>query len=164
MVKLIAVKVKNKIQNNLNLDTLYNLLPEKKILFSAIERLREDPSVFIAVKNINWEKTGLVDSWKNLAPYIHWDWGEKYDQNSSDWEETGKPLFNQELLDRIFDAHKNSKINMFFSYLSGRWVYPETIGKIRKEGIFTVNLGFDDYHRFWGRKENGHVKTINVII
>jgi spore maturation protein CgeB len=154
-VRHYLTKLKNKVQSIFNRDTLFNILPQKKKIFPAIPLFREAPSIFIAVKNVNWEKAGLVDSWKNLAPFIHWDWGDKHDQYRSDWEEIGKPRFNQELLDRVFEAQKNSKINLFFSYLSGRWVYPKTIEKIRKEGIFTVNLGFDDYHRFWGRKENG---------
>lgn len=109
---------------------------------------------FIAVKNVNWEKAGLVDSWNQVLPYVHWDWGNDYDQYSSDWHSHGKPAYNRELLERVHQAHKGG-VDLFFSYLSGRWVYPETIEKIKDMGIYTINLGFDDRHSFWGQKESG---------
>jgi len=137
-------------------DALYNLLPIKQSNLPDILPSLEDPSLFIAVKNVNWEKAGLVDSWENIAPYTHWDWGNDYDQYASDWSVKGKAQFNEELIDRIMDKRKKDGVNLFFSYLSGRWVYPETIKKIGKEGIFTVNLGFDDSQSFWSRKEAGY--------
>ena len=111
--------------------------------------------VFIAVKNINWEKAGLVDSWSDI-PYVeamHYDWGNKYDQYDEKWHITGKYDFNEELLERVKELHLKNKINIFFSYLSGRWIFPQTIQKMSELGIITINFSFDDSQAFWGGKE-----------
>ena len=114
-----------------------------------------DNRVFIAVKNINWEKAGLVDSWKNIADFEHWDWGDTYDQHSANWYNEKKLKFNTELLARVAQSHKKKPFTHFFSYLSGRWLYPDTIKKINALGIITINFSFDDAHRFWGKKKQG---------
>jgi len=111
--------------------------------------------VFIAVKNINWEKAGLVDSLKNIADFEHWDWGNAYDQHAASWYNQEKIKFNAELLARVTQAHQKKPFTHFFSYLSGRWLYPDTIKKINELGIITLNFSFDDAHRFWGKKKQG---------
>ena len=43
-----------------------------------------------------------------------------------------------------------------FCYLSGRWIDPNTIDQIRNNiNAPIINLGFDDYHAFYGRKKHG---------
>jgi len=111
--------------------------------------------IFIAVKNINWEKAALVDTWKNIADFEHWDWGDTYDQHSANWYNEKKLKFNTELLARVAQSHKKKPFTHFFSYLSGRWLYPDTIKKINALGIITINFSFDDAHRFWGKKKQG---------
>jgi spore maturation protein CgeB len=117
------------------------------------ENIPSKPHVFIAVKNVNWEKAGLVDSWSDIANVTHFDWADNYDQYDTGWHENGKYKFNEELFSRVKKEHSRSKIDIFFSYLSGRWVIPETIEKINKLGIITINFGFDDTISFWGVKE-----------
>ena len=109
--------------------------------------------VFIAVKNVNWEKVGLVDTWRNVAEVIWYDWGSDFNQYSHDWYGKKKDLFNKSLFQKVKQANERKKIDMFFSYLSGRWLEKETIIKIRDLGILTVNISFDDSHRFWGKLE-----------
>lgn len=110
------------------------------------------PKIFLAIKNTNWEKFGLVDSWIGLGEIIHYDWGEKYDQNSPNWEKI-KEEFNEELYQRVSIENKKKKIDIFFSYLSGNWVYPETIRKIGELDIITINISLDDALYFWGYKK-----------
>ncbi len=112
----------------------------------------KNPRIFIAVKNVNWEKSGLVDSWKNIAEVIHYDWGNEFNQYSSDWELVSKNKFNKDLLAAVTKQHNRKPIEIFFSYLSGNWVFRETIEAINGLGIITINFGFDDSHSFWGRK------------
>jgi len=115
--------------------------------------LPDQPRIFFAVKQVNWEKTGLVDSWREIAEVIHYDWGEKYNQyNRRDWQKTGKYLFNEELLERVKREHLKQPIQIFFSYLSGRSVFPRTIKQISEMGIITINIGFDDTRSFRGKK------------
>lgn len=132
-----------------------NYLEIRRLRGEITNSLALKPTVFIAVKQCNWEKDALVDSWKNVANIIHYDWGNKYDQYSNTWYEKEKNLFNQELYDKVYQANKRNKIDLFFSYLSGRWVFPETIKRIRDLGIITINYDFDDSLKFWGYKEKG---------
>ncbi|MFA5393868.1 MAG: glycosyltransferase [Candidatus Ratteibacteria bacterium] len=117
------------------------------------EGLPDRPRIFIAVRQTNWEKTGLVDSWREVAEVIHYDCGEKYDQRGRDWQRKNKCLFNKKLLERVGEEHSRQPIQIFFSYLSGRTAFPETIKKISEMGIITINIGFDDTRSFRGKKE-----------
>ncbi len=113
------------------------------------------PRVFLSVHHVNWEKPGLIDSWAKVADIVHYDWGKNYDQYASGWHKRGKPEFNKELVDRVLKAHKETPFDLFFSYLSGRWVYPQSIRAIGELGIITVNISFDDTVKFWGYREPG---------
>jgi len=90
-----------------------------------------------------------------VADVVHFDWAGQFDQYSPDWHQRGKRVFNEVLLQQFALAHQEKPFDVFFSYLSGRWVYPETIRKIKGEGVITVNIGFDDHKSFWGKWENG---------
>ncbi|MFH2069035.1 MAG: DUF6492 family protein [Candidatus Omnitrophota bacterium] len=117
--------------------------------------LPERPKVFIAVRQVNWEKTGLVDSWRELADVVHYDWNEQYGRyNNRDWQRTGKYLFNEELIERVKKEHAKKPIDIFFSYLSGRTAFFRTVKKISDMGIIAVNIGFDDTLSFQGKKKN----------
>ena len=113
----------------------------------------ERPKIFIAVRQVNWEEGGLVDSWREIADVIYYDCGEKYDPYSRNWQRKDKHLFNEELLKRVGEEHSRQPIQIFFSYLSGRSAFPETIRKISEMGIITINIGFDDTRSFQGKKE-----------
>lgn len=111
------------------------------------------PRIFVAVHHVNWEKHGLVDGWAGIADIIHYDWGNSFDQYAPDWHQKGKPAFNKELIRRVELAHYEKPIDLFFSYLSGRWIYPETIRAINKMNLITVNISLDDKIKFWGYQE-----------
>lgn len=120
------------------------------------EHLPNRPRIFIAVRQVNWEKTGLVDSWNGLADVVHYDWGEKYDQYSRDWQKRDKYLFNKELLERVKTEHLKRPLQIFFSYLCRRSVFLQTIKQISEMGIITVNISFDDTLSSRGKKKSGN--------
>ena len=111
------------------------------------------PRVFVAVHHVNWEKHGLVEGWANLADVVYYDWGDSFDQYASTWHERGKSVFNIELLQEVTKAHNEKPVDLFFSYLSGRWVFPGTIKAIGELGPITINISFDDKIKFWGYQE-----------
>lgn len=113
------------------------------------------PRIFVVVHHVNWEKHGLVDGWAEIADVIHYDWGNSFNQYAADWHQRGKPDFNKVLLRQVELAHREKTIDLLFSYLSGRWVYPYTIRAIGKMNIITVNISLDDKVKFWGYQEPG---------
>ena len=126
--------------------------------FSDIERVRlanSNPRVFVAVKHHNWEQAGLIDSWADVAETVAWDWSDQFDQHAADWHKTQKQAFNRALLKHVTEAHATKPLTHFFSYLSGRWVYPQTVEQIGRLGIITINFSFDDSHRYWGKRRQG---------
>ena len=113
-----------------------------------------DPKVFVAVKNVNWEQSGLIDTWSDVAQTVCYDWSKDgFDQYSPDWYAVGKPAFNKKLLELVTYSKIEHGINVFFSYLSGRLAYPETISRINSLGIITINISLDDSYNFDGDKE-----------
>ncbi|MBI5307878.1 MAG: hypothetical protein HZB37_06020, partial [Planctomycetes bacterium] len=116
---------------------------------------KERPRIFAAVHHVNWEKYGLVNGWSGIADVIHYDWGTAFNQYAPDWRQVGKPAFNQELLRRVESAHHEKAIDIFFAYLSGRWVYPDTIRTIGNMGLLTINISLDDTVMFRGLQEPG---------
>lgn len=150
------IKIFNKI---LNLDIFINFytfiaknIDFKKKTNKKIRLNSKKTNVFIAVKDVNWEKVGLVDSWENIADVYHFDWGSNFNTYSNDWELNKKKIFNDLLIEKVIKVNEEKKIDIFFSYLSGGWVYQETIEKIKSLGIYTINFCFDDSHAFFGRK------------
>lgn len=147
-------------KNEGNLATHYPSLKKQihKIRSHLIEtgkmlNSKDRPRVFVAVHHVNWEKHGLVDGWTEIADVIYYDWGNSFDQYAANWHKRGKPDFNKELIRQVELAHREKPVDLFFSYLSGRWVYPETIRAIGKMNLITTNISFDDKMKFWGHQE-----------
>jgi hypothetical protein len=118
-------------------------------------RGKDRPRIFAAVHHVNWERYGLVDGWSGIADVIHYDWGTAFNQYAPDWHQVGKPAFNKKLLRHVESTHHENPIDVFFAYLSGRWVYPETIRTIGNMGLITINISLDDTATFWGLQEPG---------
>ncbi|MBA3074160.1 MAG: hypothetical protein FP831_11225 [Anaerolineae bacterium] len=106
------------------------------------------PHIFIACHHVNWEFNNLVEPWFELGEVEHYDWGENFNQYAPDWN-IKKRQFCNELLEHIKTAHQKHPIDIFFSYLSGNWIYADVISEISKLGIITINISFDDTLKFW---------------
>ncbi len=124
---------------------------------------KDKPRVFVAVHHVNWEKYGLIDGWSEIADIVHYDWGNSFDQYAPDWHQKGKPAFNEELIRRVESAHAEKSVDLFFSYFSGRWIYPDTIRTVNKMNLITVNISFDDKIKFWGYQEPSGLSGVAEI-
>lgn len=111
--------------------------------------------VFIAVHDVNWEQKALVDPWNTFADVVHYDWGDDFDQYARSWFTGDRERFQAELFSRVERAHAEAPLDLFFSYLSARWVDRATIDTIRRLDIKTVNFSFDDARLFWGPRVAG---------
>jgi spore maturation protein CgeB len=126
---------------------------DSKALAAALEagKLR----TFAAVRHHNWEGHNLIPALESLGEVVHFDWGAEGLPPDRAWSRSDKAAFNRLLLERFWAAHRASPVHLFFSYLSGRQVVPETIRAIGSAGTVTVNLSLDDRATFRGRRRNG---------
>ena len=142
--------------SNSELEKYYiNFEQQKKRISSHLEKVgkqispNKKPRIYAAVHNVNWELDNLVKPWNEFGHIEHYDWGAAYDQYDPRWNEK-KRVFCNELLEKVRISHQKVPINIFFSYLSGNWIYPDLITEINKLGIISINFSFDDKLKFWG--------------
>ncbi len=109
--------------------------------------------IFTAFRQFNWENENLQPALEKFGEVVRYDWYPDYCQYNKEWHLHEKQEMNQKLFNLVRDVHYNGGIDLFFSYLSGRLVFPATIRAIRKMGIPTVNLYLDDVKGFWGNFE-----------
>lgn len=114
------------------------------------------PRAFVAVRQVNWESSALVEPWRSVAEVIHYDFGKGFNPRDPDWERYGRPALGRALVERVQEEQARGPVDIFFSYLSGQWVGREVIHQIRDLGIITINCDFDDVYLFWGYRRAGH--------
>lgn len=120
---------------------------------AAEPKTRRPIRVFAAFANVNWEEANLTPALRELGEVVRFDWGGEFDQYADDWHVGQKQRMNEDLLSAVAKAHAEQPIDLFFSYLSGRLVFPGIIRAIGAMGIRTLNLCLDDRASFWGRLE-----------
>lgn len=140
---------------------LISSLSEKKYLRSKKEKgtLR----IFAAFHNYNWEEQNLLPALARLGEVIWYDWDPPYSASSYRLRPSNKYRMNQKLIARVQEVHASSPIDLFFGYLSGALVYPETVEKISNLGFPTINLSLDDSPSFWGNKTSSGLSGISEI-
>lgn len=115
------------------------------------ESLPERPRLFFAANGATTGKAGWVLGWRELADVVVWDWAKDgYNQRTGGWLLRSKAAFNETLYYRVWEAHEALPFDMMVCYLSGRYVYPETVQRIKDLGIILVNISMDDTLKFWG--------------
>jgi len=118
--------------------------------------------IFAAFSNVNWEDNNLQPALESFGEVIRFRW-DFADQYRPEWHTTGKIRLNRELLNALASAHRERPIDLFFSYVSGRTVFPGTLRSIQLMGIPTLNLCLDDKTKFAGALEpTGHSGMIDI--
>ena len=101
--------------------------------------------IFCAFPGYNAERINFIMPLQRMGYNVNWyDWAKDFNVYSPTWEETGKPRMNQMILDKLMKEHRESPVDLFFSYLSARTTYHEIIKEIRSMGIPTLNFCCDD--------------------
>lgn len=62
-----------------------------------------------------------------------------------EWVKNERTEKNKELVREVQKAHEKKKVDLFFSVTDKRFIYPETIEKIKRFGIPTLNFAPDDH-------------------
>jgi len=110
---------------------------------------------FAAVRHHNWEAHNLLPALGKLGEVVHFDWGAEGFPPDSKWTREHVRDFNALLLARFEAALKDGPIQLFFGYLTGRNVRPETVRAIRRHGAAAANLCLDDRAKFKGKWKHG---------
>jgi spore maturation protein CgeB len=121
----------------------------------AEARERGHLRIFAAVRHHNWEGHNLIPALAEFGEVVHFDWGAEGLPPDRTWSRADKAAFNRLLLERFRAAHRQAPVHLFFGYLSGRHVVPETIRAIGAAGPVTVSFSLDDRAKFVGRRKNG---------
>jgi len=109
--------------------------------------------IFAAFSQTNWEDYNLQPGLAHFGEVIRFDWKDRYDQYDPQWHWSQKQRMNLELLDRLYQAHRRQPVDLFFSYLSGRLIFPGFIHTINRMNIPSLNISLDDKAKFWGELE-----------
>jgi spore maturation protein CgeB len=109
--------------------------------------------IFAAFAHVNWEDPNLVPALESFGEVVRFRWSFN-DQYAPDWHRAGKIDLNARLLEAVRMAHRDKPLDLFFSYVSGRLVFPGTIRAIGMLGIPTLNLSLDDKTKFFGPLES----------
>jgi hypothetical protein len=109
--------------------------------------------IFAAFRHHNWEDHNLQPALEALGKVVRFNWHPPYDQYDPQWHWGGKQRMNIELFRAVQAVHKQQPIDVFFSYLSGRLVFPGIIRAIGMMGIPTLNICLDDKAKFNGSLE-----------
>lgn len=109
--------------------------------------------IFAAFRHVNWENYNFQPALEAFGDVIRFKWLDSYDQYDPKWHFGGKQQMNHNLLKAVQSAHKDKPIDLFFGYLSGRWVFPGTLRAIREMGIPLLNICLDDRTKFYSSLE-----------
>ncbi len=116
-------------------------------LFYAVPR---SPSVYLPTSTV-WHQN-FFPTFREMGCEVI-EAAEDVDQfyrNATDgaWIRENRPRFCERLYEAIRCAHRESSIDIFFSYFYDVCVTPETIRAIRDLGIVTVNFTCNNAHQF----------------
>lgn len=134
----------------------------------ALERLQQrfanrTLQIVAAFQHFNWENHNLQPALAKFGTVTRYDWHPEFDQYDNNWHTSGKLAMNRELFRRVQAQHATEPVDIFFSYLSGRLVFPGIIRGLRRLGIAAVNMYLDDVKGFWGNFEpTGFASMIDV--
>ena len=130
------------------LGILWRTKPRKIVLtsFSPKRPLR----VFIALRDAGWEYEGLVKSWEEIAYCYYHDDLNAYNPYSENWHENEKRIANENIINALRKFSAKGQCDLFFGYLSGRWLIPGFAAEISKLPRLSLNISFDDTPGFWG--------------
>ena len=105
--------------------------------------------IFFAVPRSAWVDLNLRRSLEDMGhELVRFDFPGWPDDADPQWQQHGKPITNQRLLEKFRDAIGQNPVDLFFGYFYGSVVYPETIDLIKKSGVPTVNFSCNNVHQF----------------
>jgi spore maturation protein CgeB len=105
--------------------------------------------IFFAVPRSAWVdanlRRSLEDMGHELVRFTFPGWPSDADPR---WRTRGKPRTSERLLEAFARARASGPLDLFFGYLYGSVVYPETIDQVRRAGVPTVNFSCNNVHQF----------------
>jgi hypothetical protein len=111
----------------------------------------------------NWERTALLPALETFGEVVHYDWRDRFDHGRKEWRKGLKGEMNRDLLGFARALMRERPVHVFFTYLSGELVTPETMRELSALGVPIVNLSLNDKEAFTGRVRAGVATGIRDI-
>jgi spore maturation protein CgeB len=112
-------------------------------------------SLIALYHHYNWENEALKPSLEKFGRVRHYDWFDKFNHQSKDWQKSLKAKMNKALINQVNKWLAEEKADVIFAYLSGELVEPETLQAIRGHGVPMINLALNDKEHFVGKVKDG---------
>ncbi len=108
-------------------------------------RIFTDPLRYTFDRDIN---STLVEMGHDVVKFNEWNFpnyhpSRREGEKAVERIKTEKSMINKRLIEEVKKAHEKKKIDLFLSVTDTMFTYPETIEKIKKIGIPTLNLAHD---------------------
>jgi len=102
--------------------------------------------IFTAYDSKGWVGDNIQPTLAKLGTVIHFELDNPFAQqgNPYTWFRTQRQTMNARLLQTLTEHHTTQPIDVFFGYVSGLSLTPETIIAINNLGIATLNMSLDD--------------------
>ncbi|MBI5905405.1 MAG: glycosyltransferase [Deltaproteobacteria bacterium] len=113
--------------------------------------------------DFNWERTAFLPALGKFGEAVCYDWRDRFDHGSRDWEKKLKAEMNRDLLGFARALSKERPLGFIFTYLSGGLVTPETVRELSNLGAPMVNLALNDKESFVGRVRGGLAMGVRDI-
>lgn len=105
-------------------------------------------------KYSRWAERDFKPSLQSLKHEVRqFNWHTPSPHDTPRWLKKYKNMKNKELLADIKKTQEHTKIDLYLGTLDERFIYPETVEKINKLGITTINYQCDDDTAFYLNEE-----------
>jgi len=126
-------------------------------------KIKGQLKILAVFHHYNWEKDALLPALEKFGTVIHYDWCNDFDHQRGGWFEGLRARMNADLIRRVKKWVETENIDLIFCYLSGAQVAPETMRKLRLNGVPLINMYLNDKENFVGKIKDGQALGMRDI-
>jgi len=113
-------------------------------------------NILAVYHHYTWEDDSLKPALAKFGTVRRYDWFDRFNhQDEKRWHGGLKEAMNRELVRQIEGWHRETPLDVIFTYLSGELVNPEALSEIAAIGVPLVNLALNDKEQFIGKIKGG---------
>lgn len=126
-------------------------------------RRKGDLHILAIFHNYNWEEEALTPSLGRFGTVERIDLLDRGLPGGVRRGAATRGLVDRELVQAVGEWHALRPLDVFFTYVSGEQVTPETVAALRSFGVPLVNLSLNDKEWFVGRRKAGPATGVRDI-